>query len=101
MEVPNATAWFQGDKIEVWAPVQDPQTARSELAHFFEIPIENITVNVTFLGGGFGRKSKSDFVVEAVAISKKINAPVQVVWTREDDIQNEFLSCYKCTIFKR
>ena len=90
MEVPNATAWFQGDKIEVWAPVQDPQTTRSELAHFFEIPIENITVNVTFLGGGFGRKSKSDFVVEAVAISKKINAPVQVVWTREDDLQNSF-----------
>ena len=90
MEVPNATAWFQGDKIEVWAPVQDPQTARSELAHFFEIPIKNITINVTFLGGGFGRKSKSDFVVEAVAISKKINAPVQVVWTREDDIQNSF-----------
>lgn len=90
MEVPNATAWFQGDKIEVWAPVQDPQTARNELAHFFEIPIKNITVNVTFLGGGFGRKSKSDFVVEAVAISKKINAPVQVVWTREDDIQNSF-----------
>ena len=90
MEVPNATAWFQGDKIEVWAPVQDPQTARSELAHFFEIPVENITVNVTFLGGGFGRKSKSDFVVEAVAISKKIKAPVQVVWTREDDIQHSF-----------
>ena len=90
MEVPNATAWFQGDKIEVWAPVQDPQTARSELAHFFEIPEENITVHVTFLGGGFGRKSKSDFVVEAVAISKKINAPVQVVWTREDDIQHSF-----------
>lgn len=90
MEVPNATAWFKKDKIEVWAPVQDPQTARSELAHFFNIPVENITINVTFLGGGFGRKSKSDFVVEAVAISKEINAPVQVVWTREDDIQHSF-----------
>ncbi|WP_298948374.1 molybdopterin cofactor-binding domain-containing protein [uncultured Polaribacter sp.] len=90
MEVPNATAWYQKDKIEVWAPVQDPQTARSELAHFFQIPVENITVNVTFLGGGFGRKSKSDFVVEAVAISKEIKAPVQVVWTREDDIQHSF-----------
>ncbi|WP_299061723.1 molybdopterin cofactor-binding domain-containing protein [uncultured Polaribacter sp.] len=90
MEVPNATAYYQKNNIEVWAPVQDPQTARAELAHFFEIPIENITVNVTFLGGGFGRKSKSDFVVEAVAISKKINAPVQVVWTREDDIQHSF-----------
>ncbi|MDP5105947.1 MAG: molybdopterin-dependent oxidoreductase [Polaribacter sp.] len=90
MEVPNATAWYQKDKIEVWAPLQDPQTARAELAHFFEIPIENITIHVTFLGGGFGRKSKSDFVVEAVAVSKKIKAPVQVVWTREDDIQHSF-----------
>jgi len=90
MEVPNATAWFQGNKVEVWAPLQDPQTARAEIAHFFEIPIENIIVNVTFLGGGFGRKSKSDFVVEAVALSKKINAPVQVVWTREDDVKNSF-----------
>lgn len=90
MEVPNATAWFQNDKIEVWAPVQDPQTARAELATFFEIPLENITINVTFLGGGFGRKSKSDFVVEAVTLSKEINAPVQVVWTREDDIKHSF-----------
>ncbi|NVJ89106.1 MAG: xanthine dehydrogenase family protein molybdopterin-binding subunit [Flavobacteriaceae bacterium] len=90
MEVPNATAWYQKDKIEVWAPVQDPQTARAELATFFDIPLENITINVTFLGGGFGRKSKSDFVVEAVTISKEINAPVQVVWTREDDIKHSF-----------
>lgn len=90
MEVPNATAWFQGNKIEIWAPVQDPQTARAEIAHFFQIPLENITIHVTFLGGGFGRKSKSDFVVEAVALSKKMNAPVQVVWTREDDIKNSF-----------
>ncbi|MGB0879704.1 MAG: molybdopterin cofactor-binding domain-containing protein [Polaribacter sp.] len=90
MEVPNATAWFQGDTCEVWAPVQDPQTARNEIAHFFNLEVNNVTVNVTFLGGGFGRKSKSDFVVEAVALSKKINAPVQVVWTREDDIQHSF-----------
>ena len=90
MEVPNATAWFKGDSCEVWAPVQDPQTARNEIAHFFNLPVENVIVNVTFLGGGFGRKSKSDFVVEAVALSKEINAPVQVVWTREDDIQHSF-----------
>lgn len=90
MEVPNATAWYQDNKIEVWAPVQDPQTARAELAQFFEIPLENISINVTFLGGGFGRKSKSDFVVEAVTISKEIKAPVQLVWTREDDIKHSF-----------
>ena len=79
IECKESLSLFQGDKVEVWAPLQDPQTARAEIAHFFEIPIENITVNVTFLGGGFGRKSKSDFVVEAVALSKKIDAPVQVV----------------------
>ena len=90
MEVPNAVAWYQGDSCEVWAPVQDPQTARSEIAHFFNLEIDKITVHVTFLGGGFGRKSKSDFVVEAVALSKEIKAPVQVVWTREDDIQHSF-----------
>jgi len=90
MEVPNATAWYQDDKIEVWAPVQDPQTAKAEIAHFFNMPIENITINVTFLGGGFGRKSKSDFVVEAVALSKKMQAPIQVVWSREDDVQHSF-----------
>lgn len=90
MEVPNATAWFQDDKIDVWAPLQDPQTARAELAHFFDIPLKNIIINVTFLGGGFGRKSKSDFVVEAVALSKTINNPVQVIWTREDDIKHSF-----------
>jgi len=90
MEVPNATAWFKGDSCEVWAPVQDPQTVRSEIAHFFNLALENVTVNVTFLGGGFGRKSKSDFVVEAVALSKEINGPVQVVWTREDDIKHSF-----------
>ncbi|MBU3012913.1 molybdopterin-dependent oxidoreductase [Polaribacter vadi] len=90
MEVPNATAWFQENKIEVWAPLQDPQTARAELAHFFEISLENITINVTMLGGGFGRKSKSDFVVEAVALSKEMGTPVQVVWTREDDIKHGF-----------
>lgn len=90
MEVPNALAWVQGDRCEVWAPVQNPQAARAELATFFGFELENVTVNVTLLGGGFGRKSKSDFVVEAVALSKELNAPVQVVWSREDDIQHSY-----------
>jgi len=90
MEVPNALAWVQEDKCEVWAPVQDPQTVRAEIAHFFGFEFENITIHVMLLGGAFGRKSKSDFVVEAVALSQKVDAPVQVVWTREDDIQHSF-----------
>lgn len=90
MEVPNATAWVHDDKCEVWAPTQDPQTARAEIATYLDIEEKNVTINVTFLGGGFGRKSKPDFIVEAVALSKKINEPVQVVWTREDDIKHSY-----------
>lgn len=90
MEVPNATAYVKGGKCEIWAPTQDPQTARAEVASNLGIDKENVTVNVTFLGGGFGRKSKPDFIVEAALLSQKVNAPVQVVWSREDDVQHSY-----------
>ncbi|GGG89232.1 aldehyde dehydrogenase [Polaribacter pacificus] len=90
MEVPNALAWVHDGICEVWAPLQDPQTARAEAAAYLGIELEKVTINVTFLGGGFGRKSKPDFVIEAIAVSQKIKAPVQVVWTREDDIQHSY-----------
>ncbi len=90
MEVPNATANVLGDKCEVWAPVQAPQTTRKEISDYLETELSNVTVNVTFLGGGFGRKSKPDYIVEAVVLSQKVNAPVQVIWTREDDIQHSY-----------
>lgn len=90
MEVPNAVAWVQGETCEVWAPTQDPQSARKEVVDYLQTAQENVTVNVTLLGGGFGRKSKPDYIVEAVIVSKAINAPVQVVWTREDDIKHGY-----------
>jgi len=90
MEVPNALAWVHDGVCEVWAPLQDPQTARAEAAAYLGIELDKVTINVTFLGGGFGRKSKPDFVIEAVALASKIKAPVQVVWTREDDIQHGY-----------
>lgn len=90
MEVPCATAWVHDGVCDVWAPVQAPQGARTEVADYLETELENVTINVTFLGGGFGRKSKPDFVVEATAISKAINAPVQVIWSREDDIKHSY-----------
>ena len=90
MEVPNAVAWVQGDTCEVWAPTQSPQTARTEVADYLKTPLEKVTVNVTFLGGGFGRKAKPDYIVEAAIISKAINGPVQVIWSREDDIQHSY-----------
>ena len=90
MEVPNAVAWVQGDMCEVWAPTQAPQSTRKEVTDFLQTSEDKVTINVTFLGGGFGRKSKPDYIVEAVIVSKAINAPVQVVWTREDDIKHSY-----------
>jgi isoquinoline 1-oxidoreductase beta subunit len=90
MEPPTATAHVQGDKVEVWAPVQSPGGTREDVAKTLGVPIENVTVNVTLLGGGFGRKSKCDYAIEAVLLSKATGSPIKVVWTRDDDIQHDF-----------
>lgn len=85
MEPVNCTAYFHDDKCEVWGPIQGPDWIQNDLSERLKIPKENVTVNMTFLGGGFGRKAFTDYTTEAAMISKAINAPVQVVWTREDD----------------
>lgn len=90
MEAPNATAHVHDGICEVWAPVQAPQVTRKEVSDFLGIDLDKVSIHVTFLGGGFGRKSKPDFVLEAVALSKMEQKPVQVIWTREDDIQNSY-----------
>ena len=86
MEPLNCIANVQGDKCEVWGPIQAPDWVQGDISERLKIPIENVTVNMTFLGGGFGRKAFTDYPYEAVLISKEIKAPVQVVWTREDDM---------------
>ncbi len=91
MEPPVATARFADGKVEVWAPVQSAGGTREDLAKMLEIPEENVTVHVTLLGGGFGRKSKCDFALEAALLSKALGAPVRVQWTREDDVRHDFL----------
>ncbi|BBO03977.1 MULTISPECIES: xanthine dehydrogenase family protein molybdopterin-binding subunit [Bradyrhizobium] len=91
METPVAVADVKGDKAEIWAPVQSPGGTREDVAKTLGIPEANVTVNVTLLGGGFGRKSKCDFALEAALLSKELGAPVKVQWTREDDIHNGFL----------
>jgi isoquinoline 1-oxidoreductase subunit beta len=91
MEPPVATAHFADGKVEVWAPVQSPGGTREDLAKTLGIPEENVTVNVTLLGGGFGRKSKCDYALEAALLSRAIGAPVRVQWTREDDVRHDFL----------
>ena len=91
MEPPSATCQIVDGKAEVWTSVQSPQAAHDMVAAYLKLAPENVTVNVTMLGGGFGRKSKPDFAVEAALCSKAIGgAPVKVVWTREDDIHNDF-----------
>ena len=91
MEPPVAVADVKGDKAEIWAPVQSPGGTREDVAKTLGISEDNVTVNVTLLGGGFGRKSKCDFALEAALLSKELGAPVKVQWTREDDVQHDFL----------
>jgi isoquinoline 1-oxidoreductase beta subunit len=91
MEPPAATVKISGDKAEVWACVQSPGGTRGQVAKALGLKEEDVTVNVTLLGGGFGRKSKCDFAIEAALLSKEMGgSPVKVVWTREDDIKHGF-----------
>ena len=91
MEPPAALVRIVDGRCEAWSCVQSPQVTRTRLAERLGIPEDKVTVNVTLLGGGFGRKSKPDYVIEAGLCSKAMDgAPVQLTWTREDDIQNGF-----------
>jgi isoquinoline 1-oxidoreductase subunit beta len=90
MEPPVALARVQDGTCEVWAPTQNPQAARTEAARALGLPPEKVQVHVTFLGGGFGRKSKADFVSEVVLLAREAGTPVRVQWTREDDIQHDY-----------
>jgi len=91
MEAPAATARIKDGRCEVWAPSQSPQAARERVAKRLSLAPENVTVNVTLLGGGFGRKSKADFVVEAALVSQALEGrPVKLTWTREDDLHHDY-----------
>jgi isoquinoline 1-oxidoreductase beta subunit len=90
MEPMNCTARFRDGAVEVWAPTQAPTWAQGEVAKALGIPEEKVTLHVTFLGGGFGRRSRPDFPVEAALVSKAAGEAVQVVWTREDDMRHDF-----------
>lgn len=85
MEPLNCTANVTADACEIWGPIQGPDWIQDDLMQVLGLPREKITVNMTFLGGGFGRKAFTDYTAEAALISREIKAPVQVVWTREDD----------------
>ena len=90
MEPPVAVADVTADQCIINAPVQDPQATRHLVAEQFGFPIANVTVRPTLLGGAFGRKSKPDFVLEAVELSQRLGRPVRVQWLREDDVRHDY-----------
>lgn len=90
MEPPAATAIFKDGAIEIWACTQTPQSTQRNVAEALGIEPDKVKVNVTLLGGGFGRKSKPDFSVEAALLAKQFERPIKLFWSREDDLQH----CY-------
>jgi len=90
MEPLVAVAKVENGTCECWAPTQNPQAARTEVAKALGIGEDKVAVHVTLLGGGFGRKSKPDYVVEAALLAKEARVPVRVQWTREDDVRHDY-----------
>jgi len=90
MEPMNATAHVRGKGIEAWLPCQGPQWPKEVMGAATGFTPDKVEVHTTLMGGGFGRRYHTDFAVEAAQVSKAVGAPVQVVWTREDDIQHDF-----------
>ena len=91
MEPMVAVARFKDGQCEAWAPSQAPQVTRERIAERLGIPFDKVRVNVTLLGGGFGRKSKPDFILEAAILAQAFpGKAVRVQWTREDDIHNSY-----------
>jgi len=88
MEPGNSTAHYQRSKCEIWSPTQVPQDLRDSAAQAIGLEPDQVKINVTLMGGGFGRRLEHDYGVEAALVSKAISGPVKVQWTREDDMRN-------------
>ncbi len=91
MEPPAAIARVSADACEVWACTQTPQSAQRSVAQALGMTPSQVTIHVTLLGGGFGRKSKPDYIVEAALLARTAGVPVQVFWSREDDIRHDYM----------
>ncbi|TNE95491.1 MAG: xanthine dehydrogenase family protein molybdopterin-binding subunit [Gammaproteobacteria bacterium] len=89
MEPMNATVWYRGDHAEVWAPTQGPDLGRIAVARHTDLSPDDVTVHTTFLGGGFGRRLVQDYIEEAAAVAYRVEKPVKLVWSREEDTQHD------------
>jgi isoquinoline 1-oxidoreductase beta subunit len=101
MEAMNATVHVTADACTVWVPTQNPGGSREVAARLTGLPVERVTVNTTLLGGGFGRRGQTDYVVDAVETAKAIGGgPVKVMWTREDDLTHGFYRPSTYNVFR-
>ncbi|HEX7840472.1 MAG TPA: molybdopterin cofactor-binding domain-containing protein, partial [Kofleriaceae bacterium] len=90
MEPQNATAWVTGGRCEVWAPTQAPGVVRFRVADAIGFDLGDVAIHTTLLGGGFGRRLFADFAVEAAMLAQRLGRPVKVLWSREDDQENDW-----------
>jgi isoquinoline 1-oxidoreductase beta subunit len=90
LETMNCTTDVRSDSCEIWVPTQTPETAHQNIVKMLGLPPEAVKIHTTLLGGGFGRRLFVDYAEEAVELSKTVGRPVQLVWTRNDDMRNGF-----------
>jgi isoquinoline 1-oxidoreductase beta subunit len=90
MEPMNATVRVGDDGATVWAPVQGMQMTQVALASALKLPADSVIIHRTYLGGGFGRRLLADFVVQAALCSKAVGRPVKLIWSREEDIKQDW-----------
>ena len=90
LEPQNCTAWYHDGVMEIWAPTQTPQSLANIVERVAGLEPATVKVHQLRIGGGFGRRLLNDYVAEVVAIAHRVDAPVQLVWSREADMQNDF-----------